>query len=62
VAGTGIRDEFEHEYLAPGTYRITATVESTGCDGRSVQTARSEPREVTIGDAGSGAEPAALDP
>jgi hypothetical protein len=44
----GIGDKFEHVYLAPGTYYITATVESTGCDGGSVQTARTEPKEVTI--------------
>lgn len=45
---------FEHTYAAPGTYRLSVTVESTGCDGGSVQTAEEEDpqypqsKEVTV--------------
>jgi hypothetical protein len=39
--------DVRHHYATPGTYRITVTVESTGCDGASVQTA-TDTGEATV--------------
>lgn len=40
--------DVRYQYAAPGTYRITVTVQSAGYDGGSIQTAQ-RAREVTAG-------------
>ena len=37
-----------HDYSSPGTYHVTVTIESVGCDGQDVQTKRYV-RDVSVG-------------